>query len=198
MSSAAQKNRLSLAVEASRLRAEEAKTVRRKCFVSYHAEDIDEVTGFVENFSGVFIPKVIGVSDSDPLVNSGNTDYIMQQIRARYLTDSTVTIVMIGKCTWARKYVDWEIFSTLRNDATNGRSGLMAVNLPSAGKTWHRLPDRLDDNIRKDEPSYAKYYVPPTSEGALREWIEDAFTARTTRTHLIANSRARKVNNSSC
>src|SRR4051812_6301846 len=109
------------------LRAEQrvTKAVRRKCFISFHAGDADEVTAFVERFEEVIIPKVLGVTDDDPWVNSINTDYIMDKVREKYLTDSTVTIVMVGRCTWARKYVDWEIYSSLRNDKNNRRNGLL-------------------------------------------------------------------------
>ena len=55
----------------------------------------------------------------------------MRKIREKYLTNSTVTIVFIGECTKARKYVDWEIASSLRNDPNNGRSGLLGINLKS-------------------------------------------------------------------
>jgi hypothetical protein len=106
---------------------------RRKCFVSYHAADADEVAAFINKFGTVFIPKVIGVSDSDPFVDSEDTDYILDKIREKYLTDSTVTIVLVGKCTWARKYVDWEVYSSLRNDKNNPRNGLLAIELPSRG-----------------------------------------------------------------
>ena len=81
--------------------------VRHKCFISYHQVDEDEVAKFIDDFSDVFIPKVLGVSDTDDFIDSTDTDYVMRRIRELYLTDSTVTIVMIGKCTWARRYVDW-------------------------------------------------------------------------------------------
>ena len=51
----------------------------------------------------------------------------MDRIRDYYLTDSSVTIVLVGACTWARKYIDWEVYSTLRRDKNNRLSGLMAI-----------------------------------------------------------------------
>ncbi|WP_372493341.1 TIR domain-containing protein [Janibacter melonis] len=38
----------------------------------------------------------------------------MDRIRTKYLGDSSVTIVLVGSCTWARRYVDWEVYSSLR------------------------------------------------------------------------------------
>ena len=43
------------------------------------------------------------------IIDIDNTDYVMRRIRELYLKDSTVTIVLIGKCTWARRSIDWEI-----------------------------------------------------------------------------------------
>ena len=42
------------------------------------------------------------------------TDTIRQRIRDNFIRDATVTVVLIGPCTWQRKYVDWEIGSSLR------------------------------------------------------------------------------------
>jgi hypothetical protein len=124
----------------------------------------------------------------------------MDRIRELYLTESTVTIVLVGKCTWARKYVDWEIASTLRNDKNNKRSGLMAINLPSMGKTA-KAPDRFNDNWSVEDEvqtGYARYYVYPTRKDTLANWIQDAFDARTSRADLIDNSRALRERNGSC
>jgi hypothetical protein len=92
------RQRLFKAAEASARKTTTA--VRHKCFISYRATDVNYVTQFVERFDEVFVPKVIGVSDADPFVDSADTDYIMDKIREKYLADSTVTIVLVGKCTW--------------------------------------------------------------------------------------------------
>ncbi|MGY2067015.1 TIR domain-containing protein [Blastococcus sp. SYSU DS0619] len=175
--------------------------VRHKCFLSYHAADAEEVLGFVESFDSVFIPKCLGVDEDDPWIDSEDTDYIMDRVRDKYLSESTVTIVLVGKCTWARKFVDWEIYSSLRRDRVNRLNGLLAIQLPSvaAGVT---LPDRVSDNVLRDRQGsdfgYGRYYVYPSSKASLQSWIQDAFDARRTRDQLIRNGRARKKYNSAC
>src|SRR6056297_2546912 len=100
--------------------------VRRKCFVSYHHEDQAEVNKFITDFDheqDCFISRGLGQEMTDDIIDSTNTDYVMSQIRKRFLSDSTVTIVLLGKCTWARRYVDWELQSSLRrgeNTTPNG------------------------------------------------------------------------------
>lgn len=175
--------------------------VRHKCFVSYHHEnDQVEASKFIEDFGDVFIPKVLGVSDEDDFINSTDTDYVMRRIRELYLTDSTVTIVLVGRCTWARRYIDWEIASTLRNDANNGRSGLMGITLPSRTGISTDLPPRLGDNVigANGKDGYARWWKYPASAEQLRTCIDDAFDARETRIQLIENGRQLKKNNSSC
>lgn len=174
------------------------KAVRHKCFVSFHHADQDEVAKFIEDFEDAFIPKVLGISDEDDFIDSDDTDYVMDQIREKYLTDSTVTIVLAGKCTWARRYVDWEVYSTLRNDTNNRRSGLMAVTLPSAANySGQQLPPRVSDNVDNDK-KYARCLKYPTSVSNLQSEIEKAFLARTSKAHLIVNTRERQKKNSSC
>ena len=57
----------------------------------------------------------------------------MNQIREKCLLDSTVTIVLLGKCTHSRRHVDWEIKSSLRQGAS-APNGLIGIVLPSQGR----------------------------------------------------------------
>lgn len=172
-------------------------STRHKCFVSYHVADLQEVEAFLDTFGEEFIPRTIGVTDEDDFINSNDDDYIKSRIREEYLSDSTVTIVLLGEGTWGRKYVDWEISATLRDDSVNKRSGLLVMPLPSKGNSAH-LPDRVKDNwVQGDsDNSYALYYTCPTSKATLRDYIEEAFNSRTTKAHLVNNSRALRQRNS--
>lgn len=175
--------------------------VKHRVFISYHHEDQTEVEAFVQTFSderNVFSYRAVGVM-SDDIINSANSEYVMSQIRKNYLKDSTVTIVLIGKCTWARKYVDWEIKTSLRQGQYTP-NGLLGILLPSMGDTANP-PQRLRDNLKmneQDDEAYARWYTYPTSKDSLRKWIEDAFQARTTRADLIHNSQDMFKNNRSC
>ena len=174
------------------------KAARHKVFVSFHQIDESEAEGFIDSFQDAFIPRVLGASDEDDFIDSDDTDYVMDQIREKYLTDSTVTLVLVGKCTWARRYVDWEVYSSLRNDKNNKRSGLLAITLPSAADySGKKLPARVDDNVNGDA-GYARWWKHPSTVLVLKDRIEEAFQARTNKADLIENTRARKTNNSSC
>lgn len=175
--------------------------VKHRVFISYHHDDQTEVDSFVQTFSderNVFSFRAVGVM-SDDIINSTNAEYVMGQIREKYLKASTVTIVLIGKCTQARRYVDWEIKTSLRQGQYTP-NGLLGILLPSMGATG-TPPPRLRENLKteeKDDDAYARWYTYPTRKDSLRNWIEDAFQARTTRAHLVRNSKDMFKNNRTC
>lgn len=182
---------------ADRAMMRKSDNTRHKCFISYHVADREEVEAFLDEFGEEFIPYTIGVTDEDDFIDSEDEDYIKDRIREEYLSGSTVTIVLLGEKTWGRKYVDWEISATLRNDSVNKRSGLLVIPLPSMNNTA-TLPARVKDNWVEDDPdaSYALFKSYPTYKATLRDYIEDSFIARTTKDHLIDNSRPLRQRNS--
>ena len=169
---------------------------RRKCFISYYSGDQAEVETFLEDFGDVFIPKVIGVTDGDDFIDSTNTDYVMSRVRAKYLGDSTVTILLIGSCTHSRRYIDWELKTSLRQ-GEYVPNGLLGLTLPYKNGTAH-LPPRFKENWKADGSGYALYQSYPTSKEQLRGWIEDAFNRRTTHAHLIKNAQEMHKYNRQC
>jgi hypothetical protein len=164
--------------------------IRRKVFISFHQADRREVDEFIERFAiheGIFIPKALGVSSNDDFINSTNPEYVMGRIREKYLGDSTVTIVLVGKCTHSRRYIDWELKTSLRQGEYIP-NGVMGIILPSQGTSAY-MPPRLERNWTKGHINcYARYWVYPQTSEQLALWIEDAYNARTSRAHLISNS----------
>lgn len=170
--------------------------VRRKVFISHYKGDRSEVDSFIESYGNVFIPKVLGANDNDDFIDSTDTNYVMQRIRDKYLEDTTVTIVLVGSCTHSRRYVDWEIKSSLQQgeDLPNG---LLGIALPSRSDSAH-LPERFKHNWQKDGGGYARFKSYPSSEAQLRGWIEEAYKARTELAHLIDNSLPMMGYNAKC
>jgi len=176
--------------------------VRHKVFISYHHDDQDRVNEFIDTFDyerRVFITRALGVGMADDIIDNTDTDYVMRRIRELYLKDSTVTIVLIGKCTWARRYVDWEIQASLRHGETVTPNGLLGIVLPSAGKK-PTPPDRLYKNLKSEnsDEGYAQWFWYPQRKDTLTNWIEDAFQARTSRANFIVNPRDRFKYNRTC
>lgn len=111
-----------------------------------------------------------------------------------------MTIVMVGRCTWARRYVDWEIQASLRRSTDLVPNGLMGIILPSGvGAT---VPNRLQINRIRDSNDtpvgYARLYDYPSSAWELSGLIAEAYQRRGTHTHLINNPRERPRYNTTC
>lgn len=174
--------------------------IKRKVFISHYKGDRTEVDSFIYTWAtleGVFIPKVLGAGENYDYIDSTKPEYVMSQIRDKYLGDSTVTIVLIGACTHSRRYVDWELKTSLRR-GQELPNGVIGILLPSQGDSAF-LPPRIKDNWSRGEVNcYARYRSAPVTADQLGEWIEDAFNARTTRAHLIQNSQDMMKYNSKC
>ena len=177
--------------------------VRHRCFVSYHHADQDEVDNFVKTFDhdrDAFIARGLGQEMAQEIIDSDDTSYVMRRIRELYLKDSTVTLVMMGKCTWARRYVDWELQSTLRSGQTVTPNGLLGIKLPSYPKNG-TYPNRLNINLKQSEDQedcYARWIEYPTRSDSLANSIDAAFDRRTTHTKWINNPRERFSYNRKC
>jgi hypothetical protein len=181
--------------------------VRRKCFISYHHDDQLEVNEFIRTFDhnhDVFISRGLGSEMTDEIINSTDTDYVMRRIRQRFLADSTVTLVMMGRCTWARRYVDWEIQSSLRRGQSVTPNGLLGIKLPSfpQGGTF---PERLNANLASPDDErrgmpvrYARVIDYPRSLDSLVNQIEVVFSRRLTHSQNIVNRRERFGYNRTC
>jgi len=166
--------------------------IRHKCFISYHHDDKDEVISFVNDFDKprrLFMHREAGIMERE-LVTCQDDEVIIRGMRGKYLLDTRVTIVLLGKNTWARKHVDWEIAATLREVVVYGCSGLLAINLPSVANRVS-LPPRLQDNLAGERwnEGYARWHPYPENKIHLADWIEDAWEARTHRAQLINNTR---------
>lgn len=173
---------------------------KRKVFISYYHGDQDDVNKFVNEYSDVFIPKTVGVKDGDFEFDSNNPQYIMRKIREEKLQDSTVTIVLVGSCTHSRRYVDWEIKASLQQGQTlpNGIIGINLQYMGNEGAAPERLLDNIERNDMRVDIGYARYYTYPSSREQLKQWIEDAYNARTTRASLIHNGKEMMKYNRKC
>lgn len=160
------------------------RTPRHKVFISFHHEDQEYKDYFVHALGDDIIDK--SVKDGD-IADGIDTDIIRQRIRDNFIRDATVTIVLIGPCTWQRKHVDWEIGSSLRKTKLNSRCGLLGIILPNHcdydTNSCHSnlIPPRLADNCNGGH-SYAQIYNFPAlfynSIEDIRKWIDLAFLRR--------------------
>lgn len=131
-----------------------AKIRRHKVFISFHKDDARYRDQLVRRLKGDIIDRSVHEEDidDDPL----KTETVRQKIRDEFIADATVTVVLVGPCTWRRKFVDWEIGSSLRETKKNPRCGLVGLLLPNhpdfQRQTYqpNLVPPRLYDNARPE------------------------------------------------
>ena len=90
-----------------------------KIFISYHHGDTpyEGDKDYREKLEKILATSGIAINHSVPyeaISSDLMTETVRQKIRDEYLRDATVTVVLVGKDTWRRKHVDWEIGSSLR------------------------------------------------------------------------------------
>ena len=136
----------------------------------------------VEEMSADIVDRSVEDGDID---DGLKTEAIWDKIRDEHIADATVVLVLIGRHTWSRKFMDWEIGSALNQSRNNSRCGVLGLVLPDhpdygAGH-WDPslLPQRLAANIEGDDP-YVQLYDWPCdgSLSVIRDWVHTAFQRR--------------------
>jgi hypothetical protein len=108
----------------------------RRVFISYHhANDQwykDQLQQWARQFQ-LFEDISVNTREVD---DNLPTERIRCIIRDDYLRDSTVTLVLVGTGTKGRKFVDWEIYSSMFDGSVNKKSGVLVIQLPTTGGTY--------------------------------------------------------------
>ena len=157
-----------------------------KVFVSYHHANDQAKADYLRTEYGE--NNTLLDRSLDEAYEDMTDDEILAAIRTEHLKDSTVTIVLIGSETANRKWVDWEIYASLRPYGERSRNGLLGIYLPTAGET----PARLQDNI---DLGYAVTMKWENISWQLESKIEEAYNNRN-KSDLVRNSRKRRERNS--
>ena len=104
----------------------------RKCYISFKKEDEAYKIAIQKHLNIDMIDKSL----DDP-IESYNKDYIMRKIREDYLSDSTVTIHLIGpygaedRGYEEQKFIKRELQASLFHGEDNTQNGILGVVLPS-------------------------------------------------------------------
>ena len=121
--------------------------VRHKVFISYHHENDQEYKNGLATFgenNGLFIDGSVDTGDiSDDL----SDEQIREIIRDEYLSDTTVTILLVGTETKHRKHVDWELYSSMFDGKVNHKSGILVILLPSARSEYFTAAHEVEKKI---------------------------------------------------
>lgn len=155
----------------------------RNVFVSYaHRLDQNEVDDFREKFGSekmAFSDKSLDNIDLSKLSDDTIKNYY---IRPK-IANSSVTIILIGKETGGRWWVDWEIYYSLLKTAGNDRNGLLGILIPNKE---HWIPQRLEKNIHM-----GKIITMPRDYRTLENAIEEVYMKRYQQPDLTDRLRVR-------
>lgn len=103
-----------------------------KCFICFKTEDKAYKKAIQEELKINMIDKSLNEA-----INSTDEDYIMKKIREDYLSDSTVTIYLIGQYSaensWMQNqsFIKRELQASLYNGENNTKNGILGIVLPS-------------------------------------------------------------------
>jgi hypothetical protein len=106
--------------------------MKHKCFISFKYED----RNFKDYLSNNLHLEMIDKSLRER-INSDNEEYIMKKIREEYLSDSTVTIFLIGEHCAENNYdqnqyfIKKELQASIFNGERNTKNGILGIVLPS-------------------------------------------------------------------
>lgn len=152
-------------------------------------------------FENIFRDLIVSKSVEEGDIDSDNSDeYIKQLIQKDYLSDTTVLVVLIGPKTKCRKHVDWEISGALNYKVGDKYAGLLGIVLPTHPDfkknkvTSSNYPVRLNDNLGT---GYAIVKDWTENRVLLQQYIEEAFSLRSTKAEQRINSR-KQMDNDEC
>ena len=105
-----------------------------KCFISFKKED-ERYKKEIQRWCDASKVDMIDKSLNNA-IDSENPDYVMRKIREDYLSDSTVTIFLIGTHSAEvlgreeQQYIKRELQASLYNGEGNSRNAILGVVLP--------------------------------------------------------------------
>lgn len=163
----------------------------RNCFVSYHHERDQK---YISKLRNVITQMQVADYSLKDDIGHLTDETIYKKVRDK-MRSCSVTVVLIGERTGHRKWIDWEIWASLRGythpyDSFKSfkPNGLLGIFLPVDS---HSIPDRYKDNMDSDFAVSMKW---ENLERDFESKVNYAYWKRTNVEYKINNSRQRKAN----
>ena len=131
-----------------------------KTFISfYHENEQDLKNEIIKKFRGEhFIDNSVGDGE---IATTLDDESIMVKIRQNYISDSTVTLVLIGNETHTRSFINAEIQASLCGENPSGLLGVIRDEIYDQIFTTSSCSHRECDcsiTIRRKLPGYVQFY----------------------------------------
>jgi len=110
-----------------------------KVFISYHHANDQDYKEELLRLNRAYPMFIDGSMDTGEISDDLDDQAIRQKIRDEYLSDTTVTILLVGTETKNRKHVDWELYSSMFDGKVNKKSAVIVITLPSTGCTYYTV-----------------------------------------------------------
>lgn len=165
----------------------------RSVFISYHHKRDQAYCDALSQVAGSY--NVFRDRSLRDKIDSTNPEYVIQQIRQKYITGSSCTIVLCGPETYKRRYVDWETKATL--DKEHGIIAVQLPNLPVNHQDQVTLPSRLNANINSGYALWLHWDDITSSAEHFKQSIEEAVSRSNSATYkakIINPKEIKKLN----
>lgn len=160
---------------------------RINCFVSYY-HNYDQI--YLERLRAMKSGMQVADYSLKEDIGHLTEETIYKKIRG-IMRNCSVTVVLVGERTGHRKWIDWELWASLRGYThptdrykSFKPNGLLAIYLPGS----HSVPDRLQDNI---DSGYAVEMKWKNIDRDFESKVKFAHWKRTNNAYKIDNSRER-------
>lgn len=124
---------------------------KHKVFISYYHKDdqcykdklleLNKEYNIFDNYS---------VPENDVDDNGKTRESIRKIVRDKYIKDATVLVLLCGKNTRRRKFIDWELHAAMYHTKKNPKMGILVINLPTIEQCEHASDENdkilIDDN----------------------------------------------------
>ncbi|TYB76292.1 TIR domain-containing protein [Bizionia myxarmorum] len=156
----------------------------RKCYISFKTENI----AYKNHMQNSMHIEMIDRSLNEP-IDSYDEDYILNKIRNEYLSDTTVTIHLIGSFSaenrglQEQRFIKRELQASLYNGQGNTKNGILGIVLPEMYRAIYG--DSYNCNVCGGSHSYvgindsttikefsANHYIQNTANNKC-SWYED-------------------------
>ena len=162
-----------------------------RCFISFKKEDVDYRNKIQEKLG----EENINSKSLDKWIDSEDIDYVMQEIRKNYMSNTAVTIFLIGEHSSENEgndeegrdknaFIKRELQATLYDGKGFRRSGLLGVVLPSmeskiyGGKYYCNKCEENHNYVYVNDKTVVRefhknYYLKPIDYGCKNVYAED-------------------------
>ena len=114
---------------------------RHKVFISFYSGDSwykDELLRLNDR-DHLFEDYSVGQGD---IPDDLSDEQIRIRIRDEFIKDSTVLILLCGRETKKRKFIDWELHAAMYDSEKNPKTGILVINLPNNGNGCRANSDK--------------------------------------------------------